>query len=64
MTKASLEAICLGVGLIVGGLLASIGIKDNNILSGILNGIPSPSNLRYVVKKSREAKFMRIAGFV
>ena len=32
--------------------------------SEILDCIPSPSNLRYVVKKAREAIFMRIAGFV
>ena len=62
--KASPEAICLGGGLILGGLLESLGINDNNIISGILNSIPSPSNLWCVVKKSCEATFMRIAGFV
>ena len=35
--KASLDTICLGGGLIFGGLLASPGINDNNIISGILN---------------------------
>ena len=63
LPKASPEAICLGVGLKVVGLLASIGINDNNIISGIPNFIASSSNLWYVVKKSCEATFMRIAGF-
>ena len=62
--KVSPEEIYLGGGLIVGGILASIGIKDNNIISGFPNYITSPSKLRYVVKKSREATFMRIALFV
>ena len=50
--------------MIVGGLLVILGINDNKIISGILNFIPIPSNLRYVVKKYREAKFMSISGFV
>ena len=62
--KSSPEEICLGGGLIVGGLLASLGINNNNIISGIPNYIPSPSNLWCVAKKSREDTFMRIAGFV
>ena len=62
--KASPEAISLRVGLIVGGLFASLGINNNKIISGIPNCIPIPSNLRYVVKKSREATFMITAGFV
>ena len=41
-----------------------LGINDNNVLSGIPNGIPSPSSLWYVAKKACEATFMRIAGFV
>ena len=61
--KLSLEAIFLGGGLISGGLLANLGINDNKITSGIPNYIPSPSNLRYVAKKSRQAKFIRIKGF-
>ena len=64
MPKASPEAIYLGGGLIVGGLLVSLGINNNNIISGIPNYIPSPSNLRYMVKKSHEATFIRIVGFV
>ena len=64
ITKASPEAICLGGGLTVCGLLESLGITNNKIISGIPNFIPSPSNLRYVVKKYREATFMRISGFV
>ena len=63
MPKASPEAISLGGGLIVGGLLSSLGINNNNIISGIPNLILSPSNLRYVMKKSREDILMRIAGF-
>ena len=35
--KASPEAIYLGCGLIVGGLLASLSINDNKIISGIPN---------------------------
>ena len=58
MQKASPEAICLGGGLIVRDILASIGINNNKIISGIQNCVPSPSNLRYVVKKACEAKFM------
>ena len=63
MPKASPEAISLGGGLIVAGLFTSLGINDNKIISGISNFIPSPSKLRYVVKKSRKATLMRIAGF-
>ena len=62
--KSSPEAISLGDGLIVGGLLASLGINNNKIISGIPNCIPSPSNLRYVAKKAYEATLMRITGFV
>ena len=64
MQKLSPETICLGVGLIVCGLLTSLCIDNNKIISGIPNCIPSPSNVQYVVKKYREAKFMRIVGFV
>ena len=64
MSKSSPEAICIRGGLIVGGILESLGINDNNIISEIQNCIPSPSNLWYVVKKYREAAFMRISGFV
>ena len=63
MSKASPVAISLGVGLIVGGLLEIIGINNNKVISGIPNRITITSNLWYVVKKSREATFMRIAGF-
>ena len=49
--------------MIVDGILASLGINDNKIISGIYNSIPSPSNLRCVVNKSCETTFMRIAGF-
>ena len=63
ITKASPEAIFLGGGLIVGGILGSLGINYNKIIYGIPNFIPSPSNLRYVVKKSCEATFMSIACF-
>ena len=62
--KASPEAIFLGGGLIVAGLLASIDINGNWIIYGIINYILSPSNLRYVVKKDREDTFMMIAEFV
>ena len=62
--KTSPEAICLGGGLIVASILASLGINDNKIISGIYNCIPSPSNLRYVVNKSHEATFMSIVRFV
>ena len=64
MLKASPGEISLGGGFIVAGILESIGINDNKIISGISNFIPGPSNLRYVVNKSREDKLMRIAGFV
>ena len=64
MPKASPEAISLGGVLIVGGLLEILGINDNKIISGIPNCIPSPSNLRYMLKKYREATFIRISGFV
>ena len=37
--KASLEAICLEGGLILGILLASLGINNNKIISGIPNYI-------------------------
>ena len=37
MPKASPEEISLGGGLIVGGLLESLGINDNKITSGIPN---------------------------
>ena len=43
--KASPEAITLGGGLVLGGLLVSLCINDNNIISGIPNGIPSTSRL-------------------
>ena len=62
--KSSPEAICLGGGLIVGGILDSLGINNNNITSEIPNYIPSPSNLLYVANKSREDTFIRISGFV
>ena len=39
--KSSPEAIYLGGGLVVGGLLESLGINDNKIISGIPNFIPS-----------------------
>ena len=42
MPKSSPEAICNGGVLMVGGLLESIGINDNKIISGIPNLIPSP----------------------
>ena len=64
ISKASPEAICIGGGLIVGGLLASLGINNNNIIYRIPNYIPIPSNLRYVVKKARGATFASISGFV
>ena len=35
--KASPEEIYLGGGLIVASVLASLGINDNNIISGIYN---------------------------
>ena len=61
--KASLEAICIGGVFIVGGLLGSLGINNNMIISGMNNYIPIPSNLWYVVKKACDATFMRISGF-
>ena len=64
MPKASPDAISLEVVLILCGLLASLGSIDTKIISGVLNRIPSLSNLWYVVKKSCEAIFMRISGFV
>ena len=64
MPKSSAEAISIVVVLLIAGLLESIGAKDNKIISEIYNGIISPSNLCYVVKKYREATFMMIAGFV
>ena len=51
-----------GCGLIVGGIMASLGTNENNIISGIPNGIPNPSILWHVVKKALEAKFMSISG--
>ena len=63
MPKASPEAISIGVGLILSGLLACLCINNNMIISGIYNYIPSPSNLQSVLKESHEAIFMRIAGF-
>ena len=60
MPKASPEAISLGGGLIVGGILASLGINDNRIISGIPNIIPIPSTLWLVAKKSCEVKLMSI----
>ena len=62
--KTSPEAIYIGGGLLVGVLLEILGINHNKIISGIPNYIPSPPNLRYVVKNYREDKFMRISGFV
>ena len=64
MPKTSPEAISLGGGLIVSGLLASLGINDNKIIYGISNCIPSPPNLPCVVKKSCEVTFTRITGFL
>ena len=64
ITKSSPEAISLGGGLIVACISEIIGINDNNITSRIPNYITSPSNLRYVVNKSRETTFIRISGFV
>ena len=51
--KASSEAISFGGGLIVGGILESLGINNNNIIFRIPNGIPIPSSLWYVAKKAR-----------
>ena len=64
VTKASPEAISIGSGLIVGGLLEILGINNNKVIYGIPNFIPSPSNLLYVVKRSYEDTFIEIAGFV
>ena len=64
ITKASPEAISLGGGLILSGLLSSFGINYTKIIYRISNFIPIPSNLRYVAKKDREAAFMRVSGFV
>ena len=64
MSKSLLEEIYIGFGLIAGGILDSIGINDNKIISGIPNDITSPSRLWYMVKKPRESIFMRIVGFV
>ena len=64
MLKALTEVISLGDVSIVAGLLSIPGINYNKIISGISNYISSPSNLRYVVKKSLGATFMRIVGFV
>ena len=50
--------------MIVDGLLAILGINDNKIISGIPNYIINPSKLWYVMKKSLEGIFMRIAWFV
>ena len=61
--EASPEAISLAGGLRVAGILEILGIKNNRIISGILNCIPSPSNLRYALNKSREDTFISIAGF-
>ena len=64
MPEASPEAISLGCGFIVACLLASLGINDNKIISGISDCSPSPSNVRYVVKKYRVDVFIRISVFV
>ena len=40
--KAPPEAIYIGGGLVLGGLLASLGIKDNKIIYRIPNYMPSP----------------------
>ena len=37
LLKASPEELYLGGGLIVAGVLASLGVNDNNIISGIYN---------------------------
>ena len=47
--KASPEAIFFGGGLIEVGLLANLGINNNNILYGIPNVTPFQSNLCYGV---------------
>ena len=40
--KASPQEIFLGGGLVLGGLLEILGIKDNNIISVMPNYIPIP----------------------
>ena len=50
--------------MIVGGLLESLVINYNKIISGMTNYVPIPSNLWYVENKYREATFMSIAGFI
>ena len=62
--KTSPEAICLECGFIVGLILEYLGINYNNIIFGIPNFIPSPSNLRYVVNKYCGDTFTSISGFV
>ena len=63
MPKASPGVIYLGGGLIVGGILDMIGINDNKIISGTLNGITSPSSLWSMVKKPHKSTFTNISGF-
>ena len=58
------EVISIGGGSMVGGILASLGIHDNNIIYGIPDGITIPSSLLSVVDKSHEDTSMRITGFV
>ena len=62
--KASTEERSLAGQLVVCGFLDSIGINDNKIIYGIPNDIPSPPRLQSVVKKTLEAEFLSIAGFV
>ena len=50
ISQALPEVISLRCGLMVGAPLKCIGINDNKIMYEILNGIPSPSCLRCVVK--------------
>ena len=40
-----------------------LGINENKIISGTLNGIPIPSSLWSMVKKPHKTTFMKIAGF-
>ena len=47
--KASPEDIYPRDLLIVGGILETLRINYNKIISGIPNGIPSPYSLQYVV---------------
>ena len=61
--KALPRALSIGGGLIVCGILASHSINDNNIIYGILDGIPISSSLWLVVKKSHEAAFMQNVEF-